>query len=60
LDDHELLRTFNNGIGMVLVVKADKVAEAKELLQQAGEVVYDLGVLVSGEGEQVVMKQELQ
>jgi phosphoribosylaminoimidazole (AIR) synthetase len=60
LDDHELLRTFNNGIGMVLVVKADKVAETKDLLKIAGEVVYDLGVLVSGEGEQVVMKQVLQ
>jgi phosphoribosylamine--glycine ligase/phosphoribosylglycinamide formyltransferase/phosphoribosylformylglycinamidine cyclo-ligase/phosphoribosylamine--glycine ligase/phosphoribosylformylglycinamidine cyclo-ligase len=60
LDDHEILRTFNNGVGMVLIVKADKVAEAKELLQQAGETVYDLGVLVSGEGEQVVMKQSLE
>ena len=60
LDDREILRTFNNGVGMVLVVKADKVAEAKELLKQAGEVVYDLGILVNGEGEQVVMKQELE
>merc|ERR1711976_396344 len=60
LDDREILRTFNNGVGMVLVVKADKVAEAKELLKQAGEVVYDLGVLVNGEGEQVVMKQALE
>ena len=60
LDDHEMLRTFNNGVGMVLIVKADKVAETKELLQQAGEDVYDLGVLVSGEGEQVIMKQSLE
>ncbi len=60
LDDHEMLRTFNNGVGMVLIVKADKVADAKSLLEQAGEVVYDLGVLVSGEGEQVVMKQSLE
>ena len=41
---------------MVLIVKADKVAEAKSLLSQAGEVVYDLGKLVKGDGEQVVMK----
>jgi len=59
LDDHEMLRTFNNGVGMVLIVKSDKVAEAKEILKDAGEVVYDLGVLVEGEGEQVVMKQSL-
>ena len=60
LDDTEMLRTFNCGVGMVLIVKADKVDEAKSLLKEAGEdEVYDLGVLVSGEGEQVVMKAEL-
>jgi len=59
LDDREMLRTFNCGIGMVLIVKADKVDEAKSLLSQAGEVVYDLGKLVSGDGEQVLMKAPL-
>jgi phosphoribosylamine--glycine ligase/phosphoribosylglycinamide formyltransferase/phosphoribosylformylglycinamidine cyclo-ligase/phosphoribosylamine--glycine ligase/phosphoribosylformylglycinamidine cyclo-ligase len=59
LDDHEMLRTLNCGIGMVLIVKKDHVAEAKEILMQGGEEVYDLGVLVSGEGEQVIMKNSL-
>lgn len=59
LDDHEMLRTLNCGIGMVLIVKKDNVAEAKELLLQAGEDVCDLGVLVNGEGEQVIMKNPL-
>ncbi len=60
LDDHEMLRTFNCGIGMVLIVRKNHTEEAKSLLRQAGEsVIYDLGVLISGEGEQVVMKQPL-
>jgi phosphoribosylamine--glycine ligase/phosphoribosylglycinamide formyltransferase/phosphoribosylformylglycinamidine cyclo-ligase/phosphoribosylamine--glycine ligase/phosphoribosylformylglycinamidine cyclo-ligase len=49
LDDNELLRTFNCGIGMVLILDANNAAEAKELLIAAGESeVYDLGKLVEG------------
>lgn len=59
LDDREMLRTFNSGIGMVLIVKADKVTEAKDILKEAGEAVFDLGVLVEGDGEQVEMKHAL-
>mmetsp|Transcript_4552 Transcript_4552/g.4283 ORF Transcript_4552/g.4283 Transcript_4552/m.4283 type:complete len:104 (+) Transcript_4552:16-327(+) len=60
LEDDGMLTTFNCGIGMVLIVKADKVDETKELLRKAGEIPCDLGRLVSGEGEQVVMKCSLQ
>ena len=62
LDDREMLRTFNCGIGMVLIVKKDCVDEVKALLREAGEVVtYDLGVLIERQGseEQVEMKSNL-
>jgi phosphoribosylformylglycinamidine cyclo-ligase len=41
--DEEMYRTFNNGIGMVVVVAESDVAKATELLEQAGETVYQIG-----------------
>ena len=59
LDDHELLRTFNCGIGMVLIVKSAHADETRSILKAAGEDVFDLGSLISGDGEQVIMKSKL-
>jgi len=59
LDDDGMLRTFNCGIGMVLIVKKEKIEEAKALLAAAGETVFDLGVLTSGKDSKVTMKSIL-
>ena len=62
LDDHEMLHTFNFGIGMVLIVKKDCVDEVKSLLHEADEgVIYDLCVLTDRQGSevQVDMKSNL-
>ncbi|KAI9317772.1 phosphoribosylglycinamide synthetase [Dichotomocladium elegans] len=48
---YEMTRTFNCGIGMVVVVDAASVSEVKLLLEKAGEKVYQIG--------QVVTKAEL-
>ena len=54
LDDTEMLRTFNCGIGMVLILDPTHVAEAKEMLMGAGEKeVFDLGALVDTPGVNV-------
>ena len=46
LADAELLRTFNAGVGLVIVLKPGDVAAAKGALKAAGEAgVWDLGVL---------------
>ena len=42
----EMLRTFNMGIGMVVCVPADRVAEAETLLQRADEQVFSIGEVV--------------
>jgi len=46
----EMLRVFNCGIGMVLVVPAARAAEAAAMLEAAGETVFRLGTLEAADG----------
>ncbi|MBY6047637.1 phosphoribosylformylglycinamidine cyclo-ligase [Vannielia litorea] len=50
LEEAELLKTFNAGIGMVLVVAADQAEALTSLLEDTGERVSVLGRVVAGEG----------
>lgn len=54
VETHEMYRTFNCGVGMILVVDEDNVEQALSILQQEGEKAWVLGhVAARGEGEQV-------
>jgi phosphoribosylformylglycinamidine cyclo-ligase len=46
----EMLRTFNCGIGMVLVVMAEYADDVARFLTEKGETVYRLGELVAADG----------
>jgi phosphoribosylformylglycinamidine cyclo-ligase len=46
----EMLKTFNSGIGMVLVVAAGQADSLAALLRDAGETVYPLGHVTNGAG----------
>lgn len=46
----ELLKTFNCGIGMMLVVAEDRADAVSALLTEAGETVTRLGRVVEGQG----------
>jgi phosphoribosylamine--glycine ligase/phosphoribosylformylglycinamidine cyclo-ligase len=56
LADAEFARTFNTGVGMVLVVKeSDKEKVTKELAEK-GEMVHVIGSIVEREGEGCILK----
>lgn len=67
LDDHEMLKTFNCGIGMVIIVAKDDAETVKSALKEAAsnssDQVYELGLLVAkavdDEDAKVVMKHSL-
>jgi phosphoribosylformylglycinamidine cyclo-ligase len=56
IDDIEMNRTFNNGIGMVLVIDAAHADDCADLLRAHGEQVHTIGVIAPrGEGAAVVV-----
>jgi phosphoribosylformylglycinamidine cyclo-ligase len=56
ISDFEMNRTFNNGIGMVVVIDAANAAACAAMLREAGETVYEIGVIAArGEGASVTV-----
>jgi phosphoribosylformylglycinamidine cyclo-ligase len=51
----ELLRTFNCGIGMIAIVKADAIEQVTEILNEGGESVVPLGEVIPTQGEHRVV-----
>ncbi|MBF0803441.1 MULTISPECIES: phosphoribosylformylglycinamidine cyclo-ligase [Neisseria] len=49
---HEMYRTFNCGIGMVVVVSAEDAAAVQDFLTEQGETVYRLGEIRSRNGSE--------
>lgn len=52
VNSQEMYRTFNCGIGMVLVVNAADAAAVQQFLQQQGETVYEIGVIRSRQNDE--------
>jgi phosphoribosylformylglycinamidine cyclo-ligase len=49
--EDEMYRVFNCGVGMVVVVSADKAGSAAALLKREGELVYEIGRVERASGE---------
>ena len=50
MTEAELLKTFNCGIGMMVVVAPERAEATAALLREMGETVCTLGTIVAGEG----------
>jgi phosphoribosylformylglycinamidine cyclo-ligase len=56
ISEHEMNRTFNNGIGMVVVVGAQDAAATAATLRAEGETVHEIGTIAGrGNGPAVVV-----
>jgi phosphoribosylformylglycinamidine cyclo-ligase len=55
VEDAEMYRVFNCGLGMLLVLPADSVNGAMDLLAQAGETPFRVGFLEAGDGNAEVV-----
>jgi phosphoribosylformylglycinamidine cyclo-ligase len=57
ISEPEMLKTFNCGIGMVLVVPAEASSQVMTFFTEQGETVFDIGELISKSGSDAVIYQ---
>jgi len=51
---HEMLRTFNCGVGMIVIVDVDQAGHLETLFRDAGEDVFNIGRVVKSSGPEDV------
>lgn len=56
IDTREMYRTFNCGVGFVIVVPQDKAEQAIDVLTAAGENAWQIGTMVSRDADAVVYR----
>ena len=56
IENEDMARTLNCGIGMVVVCAPGEAGKIRDLLTGAGEAVYDIGVIAPARGAPVVIE----
>ncbi|KAF2261422.1 phosphoribosylformylglycinamidine cyclo-ligase-like protein [Lojkania enalia] len=56
IEDTEFCRTWNTGLGMVLVVSPENARTTTEILQEHGEKVFTIGSLINKAAEECVVR----
>ncbi len=59
VEQSEMLRTFNCGVGMIVVVSAEKASEVQSVLEANGESVTRMGSLIEDEQSEVTYEGTL-
>ncbi len=54
IEDREMFRTFNMGLGMILVVAKERLARVEQFLQRQGEHYTVVGEVVQGRGRVLI------
>ena len=55
VSDREMFRTFNMGVGMVIICAEQDAEAIKSHLQEGGEAVYEIGQVVEGKREVLIV-----
>lgn len=58
LENEEFARTFNTGLGMVLVVSKEQATAVTKELEKCGETVFTVGELLEGRSEVLLQDVE--
>lgn len=54
VEPREMYRTFNCGIGMLLILTREEAEKAKKILGDMGEAVYEIGSITKGDQDVIV------
>lgn len=58
IDEHEMHRTFNCGIGMAVIVSEAEADQARQILEQQGETVFTIGHVEATDTDQPHVRLE--
>lgn len=60
VEETEMLRTFNCGIGMILVLPASEASGVKSILESSGDAVFEIGQVNAGDnGDKLIFSNRL-
>ena len=54
IDKEEMFRVFNMGIGMVIIIPPEQFNKIKNIAEEMGEDIYNIGTITAGDGSVII------